>query len=60
MLAGQIDMDTHTAAKCHPGTGVLTDTGDVTTLKGAYLGSTPEDGGLSLFIALRWMQRPGW
>ena len=22
-------------------------------------GSTPEDGGLSLFIALRWMQNPG-
>ena len=36
----------------------LRDTGDVTTLKCAYLGSTPQDRGLFLFIALRWMQRP--
>ena len=36
----------------------LRDTGDVTTLKCAYLGSTPQDRGLFLFIALRWMLRP--
>ena len=30
----------------------------MTTLKCAYLGSTPQDRGLSLFIALRWMQDP--
>ena len=26
--------------------------------QGVYLGSTPEDGCLSLFITLRWMQEP--